>query len=373
MLLSARGAVAAVPDLERTIVVVFLRGGADGLALVPPVGEDAYHLQRPRLRVDPRQAPRLDDRFSLHPMLAPLHALYERGEMAVVHAVGSEDTTRSHFEAQDLMEHGGVLGGGWLGRFLRYRPAEGSRALAAVAFGTRLPECLRGAPAATVLRSLDDFTLGDGGARMVASLEALYRADGGAFAGAARDTVRALERLEALRRTPYRPSAGVTYAADELAQGLQQVAQLIKARVGLEAVSIDVGGWDSHFTESVLIEPLMARLAAGLSAFCADLGPALARASVVVMTEFGRRVAENASLGTDHGRGSVMLVLGGGVHGGRVAGPWPGLGADVLEGPGDVPVRTNYRDVLLPVLHRHGATPVAGRVFPGHVADPVTI
>jgi uncharacterized protein (DUF1501 family) len=373
MQLTSRGAISTAPDGERTLIVVFLRGGADGLALVPPVGEDAYHLQRPRLRVDPRQAPRLDERFSLHPMLAPLHALYARGEMAVVHAVGSEDTTRSHFEAQDLMEHGGVQGGGWLGRFLRYRPAAGSRALAAIAIGTQLPECLRGAPAATVLRSLDDFSLGDGGARLVASLEELYRTDGGAFTDAARDTVRALGRLEALRATPYRPAASVHYADDEFAQGLQQVAQLIKARVGLEAVSIDVGGWDSHFTESALIEPLMVKLAGGLAAFCADLGPALASTSIVVMTEFGRRVAENASLGTDHGRGSVMLVLGGGVRGGRVVGAWPGLGTDVLEGPGDLPVLTNYRDVLAPVLMRHGVGSAMARVFPGHVPNSLAL
>lgn len=373
MLLSSHGAVSVEPDGERTLVVVFLRGGADGLALVPPVGEDAYHTQRPRLRVDARQAPRLDERFALHPRLAPLHALYTRGEMAVVHAAGSEDTTRSHFEAQDLMEHGGVLGGGWLGRFLRYRPATGSRALAAIAFGTQLSECLRGAPAATVLRSLDDFTLGDGGGRLVASLEALYRVDGGVLAGPARDTVRALARLEVLRATPYRPTLGAEYGSDEFAQGLQQVAQLIKARVGLEAVSIDVGGWDSHFTESVLIDPLMDRLARGLAAFCADLGAALATTSIVVMTEFGRRVAENASLGTDHGRGSVMLVLGGGVRGGRVVGEWPGLGAGILDGPGDLPVRTNYRDVLAPVLRRHGVQGAMGRVFPGHVPDPLAL
>jgi uncharacterized protein (DUF1501 family) len=353
------------------LVVVFLRGGADGLALVPPVGEDAYHRARPGLRVDPRRAPRLDDRFALHPLLAPLHGLYARGELAVVHAAGSEDATRSHFEAQDLMEHGGVMGGGWLGRYLRFRPASGSRALAAVAFGTQLPECLRGAPAVTVLRSLDDFGLvGDAG-QTAASLRAWYARDPGALADAAADTVRALERLEALRGTPYRPRSGAHYASDDFAHALQQVAQLIKARVGLEAVSIDLGGWDSHFTQGTLIEPLMARLAGGLAAFATDLGPSLATTSIVVMTEFGRRVQENASLGTDHGRGSAMFVIGGGVAGGRVHGDWPGLDAGVLEGPGDVPVRTNYRDVLAPVLGRHGGADVLDRVFAQYRLRPL--
>ncbi|MEO6445364.1 MAG: DUF1501 domain-containing protein [Gemmatimonadaceae bacterium] len=360
------GALTVAPDESQTLVVVFLRGGADGLSLVPPVGDDGYHRARPRLRVTEAAAPSLDERFALHPRLAALHPLYARGEMAVVHAVGSEDTTRSHFEAQDLMEHGGVMGGGWLGRFLRARSATGSRALAAVAFGTALPEAMRGAPAATVLRSLDDFTLGDGGAALTASLAGLYERDGGILAAPARDSLRALERLRSLRGTTYRPQHGATYGADDFSQSLQQVAQLIKSGVGLEAVSVDLGGWDSHFAQGTLIEPLMMRLADGLSAFCADLGPRLATTSIVVMTEFGRRVEENASLGTDHGRASVMLVLGGGVRGGQVYGEWPGLDPGALDGPGDLPVRTNYRDVLAAVLARHGGGRVLDRVFPGH-------
>ena len=371
---ASHGAVALASEDERTLVVIFLRGGADGLALVPAVGDDAYHRARPRLRVPEREAPRLDERFALHPRLAPLHALFAAGELAVVHAVGSEDTTRSHFEAQDLMEHGGVMGGGWLGRFLRFRPAgAGSRALAAVAFGTRVPEVLRGAPAATVLRSLDDFSLGDGGGALARSLEGLYHADGGVLRGAARDTLRALARLEAIRTTPYREEHGAAYGADELARSLRQVAQLIKARVGLEAVSVDVNGWDSHFAQGSLVEPLMAQLGTAIAAFRTDLGEAMARTTVVVMTEFGRRVAENASLGTDHGRGSVMLVLGGGVRGGRVYGTWPGLEDDGLEGPGDIPVTTNFRDVLAPVLARHGAGDVLGRVFPGHAGSALPL
>ena len=367
MIAASHGAVALAPDDERTLVVVFLRGGADGLALVPPVGDDAYHRARPRLRVKEQGAPRLDERFALNPGLAPLHALYAAGELAVVHAVGSEDTTRSHFEAQDLMEHGGVMGGGWLGRFLRFRPAgDRSRALAAVSFGTRLPEVLRGAPAATVLRSLDDFSLGDGGVALVGALEGLYHSDGGVLRGAARDTMRALARLDAVRTAPYREEHGAAYGDDDLARSLRQVAQLVKAQVGLEAVSIDVHGWDSHFAQGTLIEPLMAQVAAAIAAFRTDLAGAMARTTLVVMTEFGRRVAENVSLGTDHGRGSVMLVAGGGVRGGRIYGEWPGLEADGLEGPGDVAVTTNFRDVLAPVLVRHGAAEVLGRVFPGH-------
>jgi uncharacterized protein (DUF1501 family) len=373
MRLASTGMVSLADGTPRTLVVIFLRGGADGLTLVPPVGDDAYHRARPRLRVEATAAPRLDGRFALHPALAPLHPLFAEGQLAIVHAVGSEDATRSHFEAQDLMEHGGVTGGGWLGRFLRHREATGSRALAAVALGTEIPECLRGAPAATVFRSIADLALGDGGGAFTRSLAVLYGAAGGQLGQAARDTLEATRRLEALRLTDYRPAAGAHYADDDFARALRQVAQLVKARVGLEAASIDLGGWDSHVAQQALLEPLMGRLAAGLAAFAADLGPWLATTSVVVMTEFGRRVAENASLGTDHGRGSVMLVLGGGVAGGRVAGSWPGLEATALEGPGDLPVRTNYRDVLGPVLARHGAGAVLDRVFPSFTLHPLAL
>ena len=150
-----------------------------------------------------------------------------------------------------------------------------------------------------------------------------------------------------------------------------EVARLIKARVGLEAASIDLGGWDSHFAQQTLIEPLMTRLAGGLTAFHADLGAMMAATTVVVMTEFGRRVAENASLGTDHGRGSIMMVLGGGVRGGRVLGSWPGLDVGRLEGPGDVPVAVNYRDVLAPVLLAHAPGADLGRVFPDFALSPM--
>jgi uncharacterized protein (DUF1501 family) len=367
------------PDDPRTLVVVFLRGGADGLTLVPPLGDDEYHRARPRLRVGEREGVRLDDRFGLHPRLAPLAAHFQTGELAIVHAVGSEDDTRSHFEAQDLMEHAGPTAGGWLGRFLRYRPGRPGASLSAVALGTGLPESLRGAPAASVLRSLDDYSLGDDAAPLLRELAALYGAGadaravalGGALGRAGRETVAALRRIEHLRGRRYEPGGGASYPDDEFGRGLMEVARLIKARVGLEAASIDLGGWDSHFAQQTLIEPLMTRLAGGLTAFHADLGAMMAATTVVVMTEFGRRVAENASLGTDHGRGSIMMVLGGGVRGGRVLGSWPGLDVGRLEGPGDVPVAVNYRDVLAPVLLAHAPGADLGRVFPDFALSPM--
>ncbi len=366
-----RGSMGGNGDRPECLVVVFLRGGADGLTLVPPIADDAYYRTRPILGIRPGRALDLGGTFGLHPALSSLKPVWDQGELAIVHAAGSEDSSRSHFEAQDLMEHGGLAAGGWLGRFLRYRTQPASGALSAVAIGKTVPECLRGAPAATVMQSLDDFSLGPQSSALLPRLARLYASETGDLGRAARDTLGALRRIESLRSEPYRPSGGAEYPADEFGRGLTELARMIKARVGLEAAAIDLGGWDSHLAQEVLLEPLMSRLAQGIAAFYRDLGPATATTSIVVMTEFGRRVRENASLGTDHGRGSVMLVLGGGVHGGRVIGDWPGL--DTLEGPGDLPVVNNYRNVLAPVLRRHGAGDDLSRIFPDFDVEPLAL
>jgi uncharacterized protein (DUF1501 family) len=342
-------------DQRRTLVAVFLRGGADGLSIVAPLGDDAYYKARPRLAIDRKDAVPLDGFFGLHPLLRPLESIWKEGELAIVHGAGTEDTTRSHFEAQDLMEHGGVVAGGWLGRFLRYRESGGSGALTSIAVGKSLPESLLGAPSATVMQSLEDFAFQSAAPNLTTELQRLYSSESGGLGAAARDTFEALQRLERMRTSPSAPASGVEYGADSFSDGLRQIARLIKADVGLEAASIDLGGWDSHFTQGTLIEPRLAELARGLTAFRRDLRGRISTTTVVVMTEFGRRVRENASFGTDHGRGSVMFVMGGGVSGGRVHADWPGLGGDALEGPGDLPVLHNYRNVLAPVLLRHGA------------------
>lgn len=348
----------------QTLVVVFLRGGADGLNMVVPIDDDGYYRARPRIAISKKDAIPLDDFFALHPRLAPLKRLYSDGTLAIVHGAGSEDDTRSHFEAQDLMEHGGHVAGGWLGRYLRFR-ANGAGPLSAVAIGTKQPEALRGAPASVVLASVDDFGVPAGFDTLRGGLQRLYARESDDLGAAGRDTLVALDRLKAMRTTPYRPADGAAYPAGEFGHGLTQIARLIKGRAGLEAACIDLDGWDSHFTQNTLMEPLMQSLAEGLTAFARDLGPDMARTTVVMMTEFGRRLRENASFGTDHGRGSVMFVLGGDVKGGRVLHEWQGLQPGLLEGPGDLPVRINYRDVLSPILQRRGAVHL-DRVFPGH-------
>jgi uncharacterized protein (DUF1501 family) len=365
-------------DERRTLIVVFQRGAADGLALVPPIEDDHYYRARPRLSIKKESAVRLDDRFGLHPNLRPFETAWKEGDLAIVHACGIEDDTRSHFEAQDLMEHGGVAAGGWLGRFLRSRPAPLSGALACVAVGKALPECLLGAPSVTVMQSLNDFALGGKSPGVRNQLERLYAMETGQLGTAARDTFDAIRRIDEMRSEKYEPANGATYAKDEFSTGLQQLAQLIKADVGLEAASIDVDGWDSHFTQETLLNPLATRLATGLAAFRQDLGERMKTVTIVVMTEFGRTVQENSAFGTDHGRGGAMFVLGGGVQGGRFHGEWRGLGQLVPRGVGssyeDLPVLNNYRNVLAPILLRHGGRAEDfPKVFPDFTLAPLPL
>ncbi len=368
-------------DSRRTLVVVFLRGAADGLTLVAPVEDDNYHRFRPRLAVKKAGAVPLDGFFGLHPNLRPLEAAWKDGELAIIHGVGGESDSRSHFEAQDLMEHGGVAAGGWLGRFLRSRgPATGP--LSAVAIAPTLPELLSGAPSAAAFQSIKEFGIGKVDEAFPRELRRLYERANPALRDAATNTFEAIRRIESIRAESA-PEHGAEYTEnDTFAQGLRQVAQLIRADVGLDAASVDLHGWDSHFTQQSLIEPLMTRLSNGLAAFRRDLGPRMATTTVVVMTEFGRRVAENSAFGTDHGRGSSMFVMGGGIHGGRVwggpmergPGGWPGLKPEMLEGPGDLPVWNNYRDVLAPILTRHGAPEAALRdIFPDFELKPAAL
>jgi uncharacterized protein (DUF1501 family) len=256
---------------------------------------------------------------------------------------------------------------------LRAQASETIGPLSAVALGRVVPECLRGAPAATVLESLDDFSLGAKRAPLIQSLGRLYGLENNALSRAGRSTLDAVKRIENLRSAHYLPANGAAYGQDNFSRNLLEVARLVKARVGLQAASVDLGGWDSHFGQSTVMDPLMTRLAKGLAAFYRDLGSELERTTVVVMTEFGRRVEENSAFGTDHGRGSVMFVLGGGVLGGKVYGQWPGLTKEVLEGPGDLPVTTNYRNVLAPILQRHGGPESLVRTFPNFALQPVPL
>ena len=363
-------------DDSRTLVVVFLRGAADGLTLVAPIADDNYHKFRPRLAVKAKDAVRLDDTFGFHPNLRALEPAWKEGDLAIIHGAGGESDSRSHFEAQDMMEHGGLAAGGWLARYLRARGPSQSP-LSAVALAATLPESLSGAPSAAALQSLEEFAIsskkaGKDDAAFKRELRRLYDLERGPVKDAAAATFEALNRIESIDAKA-KPLNGAEYdQKDYFAQGLRQVAQLVRADVGLDAASVDLHGWDTHFTQQSGIEPLMLRLANGLAAFRRDLGARMATTTVVVMTEFGRRVAENASFGTDHGRGGVSFVMGGGVKGGRVLGGWTGLQPEILDGPGDLPVTNNYRNILAPVLARHGATLNGlANIFPDFTLNPL--
>ena len=352
---------------DRILVVVFLRGGADGLTLVPPIGDDRYYASRPTLAVKPREAIALNDYFAIHQSLRPLLPHYESGEMAIMHGCGSEDDSRSHFEAQDTMEHAGNHGSGWLGRYLRARPGVPS-ALSAVAIGTPRPESMRGAPSGAVLQSISDFALEGDNVELLEQLQRLYARAAGTLGTAGRDTVEAVRRLRRLRADYASVASDAMYPDTNFARGLREIARLIKAEIGLTATTIDLDGWDTHFVQGQFIEGLMTTLAGGLDAFLRDLGSLRSRVDIAVMTEFGRRLGENTSFGTDHGTGGVMMLLGPAAQrsglGGTVTAGFPNLSEEHRDEFGDIPATLNYRDYLAPVLQLHTPGIDLRRVFP---------
>jgi len=358
------------------LVCLFLRGGLDGLHTVVPFGDPFYYDQRRQLALPPPGEAReageaggvldLDGFFGFHPALQPLLPLYEAGELALVHAAGSPDDTRSHFQAQHLMEqgdfsHNGGLSG-WLGRHLALTGTPGVPTFRAVGMGGATQRSLAGFPAVAVA-GVEDFGL-RGPAPLGRVLEALY-GDADPLHEAARQALAADGEFKAA--DPGQNPPGNGYPDSPLGQTLAQVGQLIRAEnLGVDVVGVDTGGWDTHNDQEAELVPLLGDLAASLAAFHADMGERMAHISVVVMTEFGRRVAENASLGTDHGYGGLMLALGGNVNGGRIYADWPGLAPGRLYRDGDLAVSTDYRTVLGELVQRRlGNSDLAG-VFPDY-------
>lgn len=360
-----------------TLVSVFLRGGADTLSFFVPHEDDGYHRLRPTLSVDTDLA--LDGFYRLHPGLEPLLPIFREGRLGVVQGVGSDNPTGSHFESQDQMEKGEAfgrrLGGGWLARHLRSRPGFAFTPLSAVALGKVVPESLRGAPAVSAFESLGELSLAvPSGGDVARALGDLWAADSTVLGERGRETLDLLGRVEALRGETYRPDGGAEYPDDDFGAGLREIARLIKAGVGLEAAAIDLDGWDTHFVQGTtdgLIAGLIGRLGRGLAAFDADLAPVRDRVTTVVLTEFGRRTYENASLGTDHGRGFAAFAIGPRIAGGRIHGDWPGVDPDQEEGPGGLPIRIDYRSVLAEILAGCTQGTDLDAVFPGFAPMPV--
>jgi uncharacterized protein (DUF1501 family) len=366
----------------KTLVCLFQRGAVDGLNMVVPHGEQAYYRDRPRIAVPRNRVVDLDGHFGLHPELDVLKPLWDNGSLAIVHAAGSPDDTRSHFDAQDYMETAtpGVKStrDGWLNRYCQHDQEHEATPFRAVAFGPQLPRILGGAAPSLAIGDLRTFGLQarrpESKDKLTRAFESLYQGSAtGLLASTSEESFEAVQMLREVDPTQYRPADGVDYPRGQFGQSLMQIAQLIKAGMGLEVAFADIGGWDTHVNQGADEGQLANRLGQfgqGMAAFSADLGELMADVVVLTMSEFGRTVRENGNRGTDHGHATAMMVMGGSVRGGSVYGRWPGLdGSDLYQGR-DLAVTTDFRDLFAEVLQGHlGATDL-GPVFPGHPLDP---
>jgi uncharacterized protein (DUF1501 family) len=364
------------------LVCLFQRGAVDGLSMVVPHGEADYYRERPRIAIPREAVVDLDGHFGLNPALAPLKPWWDRGNLAAVHAVGSPDQTRSHFDAQDYMETGtpGVKAtpDGWLNRCCRHQAEHDATPFRAVAFGPELPRILAGSAPALAIGDLRTFGVGGRQPavrdRLTRAFEAMYQGAGtGLLASSAEEGFEAARRLRQIDPDGYAPAPGADYPRGPLGRSLSQIAQLIKADLGLELAFADASGWDTHVAQGSADGQLAARLrdlGQGLAAFATDLGERMRDVVVLTMSEFGRTIRENGSAGTDHGHGTAMLLLGGPVRGRRVLGRWPGLAVENRFEGRDLAVTTDFRALFGEVLSRHLGVADLGPVFPGWTADP---
>ena len=364
---------AAAPAETRgkILIAIFQRGAADGLNIVVPHFEKRYYELRPTIAVQPagkdNGAIDLDGRFGLHPSLQSLKSLWDAKQLAIIHAAGSPDGNRSHFEAQDSMESGTpgrITEDGWLNRTLAPLTAD-TPPVRAVAIGAKMPRTLRGDRGAIAVSDLQQFRVRNENEASI--LETMYAKAGDAqLVAQGKRTFDALKTIESINRTPYTPANGAQYLG-EFGNGLRQIARLIKANVGLEAAFAEIGGWDHHINENGLLPPLLQQYGSSLAAFARDMGDRMEDIVLVTMSEFGRTAAEDGNNGTDHGHGNVMFVLGGQVQGGRMYGHWPGLEAEQLFERRDLAVTTDFRTVLSELVRDHLGQR-AEAAFPGYDA-----
>jgi uncharacterized protein (DUF1501 family) len=379
----------AAPAKSQRLVVIFQRGAADGLNVVVPYREKNYYSMRPSIAIPQNQVVDLDGFFGLHPSLASFKPLYDSGHLAVVHACGSPDMSRSHFDAQDYMESGtpGVKStdDGWLNRALQaedlvHRCAgtcEAHTAFRALALGADVPRTLAGKVPAIAFSNLNSFSVGARGPQpgpAASAFEAMYAGSGDHILHAAGDeTFEAVKMLRAANPAQYQPAAGIQYPTSEFGNSMKQIAQLLKANLGVEAAFTDVSGWDTHQNQGGISGQLANRLtdfSNSIAAFWRDMGDDAGDITLVTMSEFGRTAHENGTGGTDHGHANAMFVLGGQVKGGKVYGKWPGLDNDQLNEGRDLALTTDYRQVLGEVVtHSLGAENL-DLVFPGAQINP---
>ncbi len=374
-------AYASPDDPADTLVLVFLRGGWDALNVVPPLmGDDRglYEKARPSIKIAERKLVNLNDQFGLHPALAPLHGLYQDGKMGIIHAVGLDYDTRSHFDAMEFIELGtpGIKAttSGWITRHLR-TAVGGLSGLFPVMAVPSQPSALLGTISTVSMSNPGDLSQWDNGllSEQQAALRKFYRGDSLLYQSGLR-TLDAVAAIEPLTRQEYSPENGASYRDDELGIQLKTVAQIIKMQAGLRVATVDFGGWDTHenqnFDEGGYMGDLLKSLGENLANFYLDLDNGYTdRLSVVVLSEFGRRLIQNDSNGTDHGHGSVMFAIGNGVKGGQVYGPWPGLVNEQLYDHADLAVTTDFRQVIGELLVNRLKNPDLETVFPGFGAS----
>ena len=367
---------------KKKLVVLFQRGAADGLNIVVPYQEKNYYSMRPSIAIQKNQVLDLDGFFGLHPSMASFKPLYDQGHLAIIHAAGSPDMSRSHFDAQDYMESGTpgvkVTEDGWLNRALQAEILVGKpSAFRAVALGTQVPRTLQGKVPAIAVNNLADFSVGGRGPQtspISNAFQAMYDESSDAVLhGTGQETFEAVKMLKAADPSKYQPAAGVDYPKTPFGNGLRQVAQLMKANLGVEAAFSDIGGWDTHQNQGNTNGQLANRLkefSDTIAAFWMDMGDEAENITLVTMSEFGRTARQNGTGGTDHGHANVMFVLGGQVKGGKVYGKWPGLANEQLNEGRDLAVTTDFRRVLGEAAYKTLGSKNLEMVFPGSQVNP---
>lgn len=366
---------------RKTLIAIFQRGAVDGLNMVVPHGERNYYDLRPTIAIpqpdstNAEAAINLDGFFGLHPSLSSFKPLWDSKRLAIIHAAGSPDNTRSHFDAQDYMESAtpGVKStrDGWLNRYLQSKSDPDRSLFRAVSMTQTMPRVLQGLAPALAISNLADFNIraGRSSASLQGGFEAIYdQTVNDVLGGTGRETFEAVNYLKKVNPAQFKPANGAQYPRTPFGNSLLQIAQLIKAGVGLEIAFTDIGGWDTHVNEGNArgqLGNLLQQFSAGIAALYLDLGQKMDDVVVLTMSEFGRTVRENGNRGTDHGHANAMFVLGNSVRGGKVYGEWPGLKSDQLYEGRDLALTTDFRNVFGEVATKHLGNSNLQTVFPG--------
>jgi uncharacterized protein (DUF1501 family) len=378
---AAFGAV-ETPGRNKRLVVIFQRGAADGLNIVVPYAESQYYAMRPSINIPRKSAIDLNGFFGLHPSMSAFQPLWQQGHLAIVHAAGSPDTTRSHFDAQDFMETGTpgvkITEDGWLNRSLHSMPSTPqSSPFRAIALGPSVPRILSGSEPAVAMNNISDFSVGGKNPKAspaASAFEAMYdHSSDSVLHGTGEETFDAVKMLKTADPGKYAAAPSADYPKGRFGDSLRQLAQLIKANLGVQVAFADISGWDHHVNEGSTegqLANVLSDFSQSLAAFWVDLGDLMEDTVVVTMSEFGRTARENGNRGTDHGHANVMFVLGGPVKGGKVYGRWPGLDQSQLYEGRDLALTTDFRQVIGEAVARHMDNKNLANVFPGYDNQP---